>query len=103
MSTERDRALDAAREAIRAVWGEGIAETTVTEAVTVAIGDLPEMETTALARDWNALASTTRREILRGIREHTRCDGDWRGRDDLEAAGKLAVRLLRALTTEPRS
>lgn len=101
MVTEREEVLNAALDAVHAVFSEGVSEVAIVEAIASAVDDLPERNTTALAKEWNALLATTRREILRGIREHGRCDGDWHGRDDLQEASRLAARLLVALTEKP--
>lgn len=47
-----------------------------------------------LREAWWDLPKGVRREVLRGIREHGRCDGDWRGRSDLRAACALAAKVL---------
>jgi hypothetical protein len=45
--------------------------------------------------DWNKLRAATRIQLYRALREHGECSGDWRGRDSLEDAAKLAVRILK--------
>ncbi len=49
---------------------------------------------------WRKYSPTTRREVLRAIRDHGRCDGDWHGRESLNEASQIAAKLLDVLATE---